>query len=118
MSDTIAIVVFLVLLAAAAAVRVAAHYRYRARGRPDLEWGHAGAARPAEALARARHLTRLVEGDDSGSPARTKTHPAALRPVFHIGATPAPEGVSPWPSDEHIRREFDPDSPENRGHAA
>ena len=118
MSDTIAIVVFLVLLAAAVAARVAAHYRYGARGRPDLEWGRAGAAWPAEALARARRPTPLVEGDDSGSPARTETHPAALRPVFHVGATPAPEGVSPWPSDEHIRSEFDPGSPQNQGHAA
>ena len=114
----IAVVVFLALLAVGAAARIATHYRHRAHGRPDLESGHPRDLTPAEALARARHPSSLAEGDASGSQAPTRTRRATLRPVFHLGATPIPERVSPWPSDEHIRREFDPDSPDHRGRAA
>ena len=49
---------------------------------------------------------------------RTKDRPATLRPVFYLGATPAPEQLSPWLSDEHIRKAFDLDTPDNRGRAA
>ena len=118
MTLAIAVAVFLVLPAVAAAARIAAHYRRGSHGRPDLEWGHTRDIRPAEALARARHPSRLAAGDASGFPARTKTRRPTLRPVFHIGATPTPEQVSPWPSDRHIRREFGLDSPDQRGQAA
>ena len=114
----IAVVVFLALPAAAAAARIAARYRHGAHSRPDLESGHTRAFRPAEALARARHPSSMAEGDASGSRARTKDRPATLRPVFHLGATPAPEQVSPWLSDEHIRKAFDLDTPDHRGRAA
>ncbi len=114
----IAVVVFLAVPAVAAAARIAAHYRYGAHGRPDLESGHTRVLRPAEALSRARHPSRLAEGDAGGSRARTEPRTATLRPVFHIGATPVPERVSPWPSDEHIRGEFGLDSPDHRDRAA
>ena len=114
----ITVVVFLALPALGAAARVAAHYRHGAHGRPDLESGHTRVLRPAEALSRARHPSLLAEVDASGSRARTKTRPTTLRPVFNLGATPVPEGLSPWPSDEDIRREFDLDSPDHRGRAA
>ena len=113
----IAVVVFLALPAVAAAARIAAHYRHGAHGRPDLESGHTRTLRPAEAFVRARHPSLWVEGDASGSQAPTKTRPATLRPVFNLGATPVPERLSPWPSDEHIRKEFDLDTPD-RGRAA
>ena len=111
----IAVVVFLALPAAA---RIATHYRYGAHGRPDLEAGHTRDLRPAEAFVRARHPSQQVQGDASGSRTRTKDRPATLRPVFHLGATPAPEQLSPWLSDEHIRKAFDLDTPDHRGRAA
>ena len=114
----IAVAVVLALPALGAAARIAAHYRHGAHGRPDLESGHTRVLRPAEALARARHPSRLAESDASASPARTRARTATLRPVFYLGATPVPERVSPWPSDRHIRREFDLDSPDHRGQAA
>ncbi|MCY4423450.1 MAG: hypothetical protein OXC06_10310 [Acidimicrobiaceae bacterium] len=114
----IAVVVFLALSAVGAAARITAHYRHGAHGRPDLEAGHTRVFSPAEARSRARHPSMMAEVDASGSRARTKTRPATLRPVFHIGATPAPERVSPWPSDEHIREEFGLDSADHRGRAA
>ena len=114
----IAVVVFLALLAVGAAARVAADYRQGAHGRPDLEAGHTRVFSPAEALSRARHPSNAAWGVASGSRTRTKTRQPTLRPVFHIGAAPVPERVSPWPSDEHIRKEFDLDSPDHRGRAA
>ena len=111
----VAVVVFLALPAAA---RIATYYRWGGHGRPDLEAGHTRDLRPAEALARARHPSQQVQGDASGSRTRTKDRPATLRPVFHIGATPAPEHLSPWLSDEHIRKAFDLDTPDHRGEAA
>ena len=114
----VAVVVFLGLGAVGAAGRIAARYRHRAHGRPDLESGHTRDLTPAEALARTRHPSSLAEGDASGSQAPTKTRRATLRPVFYLGATPVPERLSPWPSDEQLRREFDPDSPDHRGRAA
>ncbi|MCY3619821.1 MAG: hypothetical protein OXH67_17495 [Acidimicrobiaceae bacterium] len=114
MTYAIVILAFLALPAAAAAARIAAYYRYGAHGRPDLESGHTRVLWPAEALSRARHPSRLAAAGHSG----TKTRRATLRPVFNVGATPVPERISPWPSDEHIRREFDLDSPEHRGRAA
>ena len=114
----IAVVVFLAVPAVAAAARIAAHYRHGAHGRPDLESGHTRTLRPAEAFVRARHPSLWVEGDASGSQAPTKTRPATLRPVFNLGATPVPERLSHWPSDEHIRKEFDLDTPDHRGEAA
>ena len=114
----IAVLVFLALPAVGAAARIAAHYRYGAHGRPDLESGHTRVLWPAEALSRARHPSRLAGAGHSGSRAATKTRRAGLRPVFNVGATPVPERVSPWPSDEHIRREFDLDTPDRRGRAA
>ena len=116
MTYAIVILVFLAL-AAAAAARIAAYYRYGAFGRPDLEAGHARDFTPAEALARARHPSRVAKGG-AGSRARTRTRPATLRPVFHLGATPVPERVSPWSPDGHARRAFDRDSVEHRGRAA
>lgn len=118
MTYAIVILVFLALPAAAAAARIAAYYRYGARGRPDLESGHTRVLWPAEALSRARHPSRLAEAGRSGSRVATKTRRAALRPIFHIGATPVPERVSPWPSDEQIRRGLDLDTPDRRGRAA
>ena len=111
----IAVVVFLALPAAA---RIATHYRCGGHGRPDLESGHTRDLRPAEAFVRARHPSMQVYGDASGSRTRTKDRPATLRPVFHLGATPAPEHLSPWLSDEHIRKAFDLDTPDHRGRAA
>ena len=116
MTYAIVILVFLALPAAAAAARIVGYYRYGTHGRPDLEAGHARDLRPAEALARARHPSRLARkpaGSRAGAP-----RPATLRPVFHIGATPAPAHVSPWASDEAIRREFDLDSSDGYGRAA
>ena len=118
MTYAIAVAVFVLVPAVAAATRIAAHYRYGAHGRPDLESGDLRDLRPAEALSRARHPSRLPAVDASGSQTRTKTRRATLRPAFHIGATPVPERVSPWPSDRHIRREFDLDSPDHRSRAA
>ena len=114
----IAVVVFLALPAAAAAARIATYYRWGGHGRPDLESGHTRDLRSAEAFVRARHPSMQVYGDASGSRARTKDRPATLRPVFYLGATPAPEHLSPWLSDEHIRKAFDLDTPDNRGRAA
>ena len=111
----IAVVVFLALPAAA---RIATYYRWGGHGRPDLESGHTRDLRPAEAYVRARHPSMQVYGDASGSRARTKDRPATLKPVFNVGATPAPEHVSPWLSDEHIRKAFDLDTPDHRGRAA
>lgn len=108
MTYAIVILVFLALPAAAVAARIATYYRYGAHGRPDLEAGHARDLKPAEASARTRHPSRV----------RMRTRPATLRPVFHLGATPVPERVSPWPSDEHIRGEFDLDTSDRRGRAA
>lgn len=118
MTYAIVILVLVALPAAAAAARIASYYRYGAHGRPDLESGHTRVLWPAEALSRARHPSRLTEAGRSGSRAATKTRRAALRPVFNLGAAPVPERVSPWPSDEHIRREFDLDTSERRGRAA
>ncbi len=114
----IAVVVFLALPAVAAAARIATYYRGGGHGRPDLESGHTRDLRPAEAYVRARHPSMQVHGDASGSRTRTKDRPATLRPVFNVGATPAPEQVSPWLSDEHIRKSFDLDTPDHRGRAA
>jgi len=114
----IAVVAFLALPAAGAAARIAAHHRYGAHGRPDLESGHTRVLWPAEALSRARHPSRLTGAGRSGSRAATKTRRTNLRPVFNIGSTPVPEQVSPWPSDERIRREFDLDTPDRRDRAA
>ena len=114
----IAVVVFLALPVVGAAARIAVHYRHGAHGRPDLESGHTRVLRPAEALSRARHPSRAAEGNTSGSRARSKTRTATLRPVFYLGATPVPEQVSPWPSDEQIRKAFDLDSPDHRDRAA
>lgn len=118
MTYAIVILVLLALPAAAAAARIATYRRHGAHGRPDLESGHTRVLWPAEALSRARHPSRLAKAGRSGSRAATKTRRAALRPVFHIGATPVPEQVSPWPSDEHIRRELDLDTPDRQGRAA
>ena len=111
----IAVVVFLALPAAA---RIATYYRWGGHGCPDLGAGHTRDLRPAEARARARHPSQQVQGDASGSRTRTKDRPATLKPVFYLGATPAPEQLSPWLSDEHIRKEFDLDTPDHRGRAA
>ena len=118
MTHAIVILVFVALPAAAAAARIATYCRYGAHGRPDLEAGHARDFGPAEASARARHPSRLAQGAGAGPRARTRTRPATLRPVFYLGAAPVPDRASPWPSDPHIRREFDLDSPEHRGRAA
>ena len=118
MTYAFAIVVFLALPAVAAAARIAAYQRYGAHGRPDLESGHTRDFRPAEGLVHADQPLLRVQGDASGAQARTKVRRATLRPVFSLGATPVPEGLSPWPSDEHIRREFDPDTRDHRGRAA
>lgn len=118
MTYAIVILAFLALPAAGAGARIAAHYRYGARGRPDLESGHTRVLWPAEALSRARHPSRLAGAGHRGSQAGTKTRRTGPRPVFNVGATPVPERVSSWPSDEHIRREFDLDTPDRRGRAA
>ena len=115
MTYAIAIVVFLALPAVAAAARIAAHQRYGAHGRLDIESGHTSDFRPAPGLAHANHPSLRFQGDPSGTQTRRR---ATLRPVFNIGATPVPENVSPWMSDEAIRREFDLDSPDGHGRAA
>ena len=115
MTYAIALVVFLALPAVAAAARVAAHQRYGAHGRPDLESGHTRDFTPAQGLVPANHPSLRVQGDPSGSQTRRR---ATLKPVFNLGATPVPEHLSPWSSDEAIRREFDLDSPDGRGRAA
>ena len=117
MAYAIAIVVFLLLPAVAAAARIAAHQRHGAHGRPDLESGHTRDLRPAASVAYNNLLLQARE-DASGAPSGRNDRPAALRPVFNVGATPVPEGVSPWMSDEHIRREFDLDSSDGHGRAA
>ena len=118
MTYAIAIVVFLVLPALAVVARIAAHHRYGPHGRSDVEWGRTRDVRPAEGLAHDRHARLHVRGEASDSQAGTKDRRATLRPVFNLGATPAPEGVSPWASDEDIRREFGLDTPDHRGQAA
>ena len=117
MAYAIAIVVFLVLPAFAAAARIAAHQRYGAHGRPDVESGHTRDLRPAASVAYNNLLLQARE-DAAAARTRRKDRPATLRPVFHIGATPAPAHVSPWMSDEHIRKEFDLDSSDGHGRAA
>lgn len=117
MAYAIAIVVFLLLPAVAAAARIAAHQRHGAHGRPDLESGHTRDLRPAASVAYNNLLLQARE-DALGPRTGRKDRPATLRPVFNLGATPAPEGVSPWMSDEHIRREFDLDSSDGHGRAA
>ena len=115
MAYAIAIVVFLVLPAVAVAARVAARRRHGAHGRLDVESGHTRDFRPAQGLVHVNHPMMRVGGDPTGSKARRR---GTLRPVFHIGATPEPEHVSPWASDEAIRREFDRDSSDGHGRAA
>ena len=117
MAYAIAIVVFLVLPAVAAAARIAARQRYGAHGRPDLEAGHTRDLKPAASVAYNNLLLQARE-DASGARTRRNDRPAALRPVFNVGATPVPEGVGHWASDEHIRREFALDTPDHRGRAA
>ena len=117
MAYAIAIVVFLVLPAVAAAARIAGHQRYGAHGRPDLESGHTRDLRPAASVAYNNLLLQARE-DASGARAGREDRRATLRPVFNLGSTPAPEGVSPWVSDEHIRKEFDLDSSDGHGRAA
>ena len=117
MAYAIAIVVFLLLPAVAAAARIAARQRYGAHGRPDLEAGHTRDLKPAASVAYNNLLLQARE-DASGARTRRKDRSATLRPVFNLGATPSPEGVSPWASDEDIRREFDLDAPDHRGQAA
>ena len=114
----IAVLVFLALPAVGAVARIAAHYRYGAHGRPDLESGHTRVLWPAEALSRARHPSRLGGAGHRGLRVAAKTRRTNLRPVFNVGAAPVPERVSPWPSDEQIRREFDLDTPDRRSRAA
>ena len=117
MTYAIAIVVFLALPAVAAAARIAAHYRYGANGRPDLESGHTRDLRPAASVAYNNLLLQARE-DAAAARTRRKDRPATLRPVFNLAATPAPEGLSPWMSDEHIRKEFGLDTPDGHGRAA
>ena len=116
MAYAIGIAVFLVLPAVAAA-RIAAYQRHGAHGRPDLESGHIRDFRLAESLVHADQPMLRVQSSAPGSRARTATRRATLRPVFSLGATPAPQGLSPWPSEEFIRREFDSDLSDHRGHA-
>ena len=118
MTYVVAFLVFLALPAMAAAARITAHYRYGAHGRPDLESGRTGDLGPTESRAPARSALLQVLGDASGSEDRTKDGRPTLRPVFNLGATPDPEGVGPWASDKHIRREFDLDETDHRGRAA
>ena len=117
MTLVIAIVAFLALPAMAAGARIAAHYRYGAHGRPDLESGQTGDLSSAASVAYNKLLLQARE-DASRTRTRREDRPATLRPVFHIGATPVPQGVSPWASDEQIRRAFDLDTPDHRGQAA
>ena len=117
MAYAIAIVVFLALPALAVAARIAAHRRYGAHGRPDLEWGHTGELSSAASVAYNNAL-RQARVEASATRTRRRDRPATLRPVFHIGATPVPQAVSPWASDENIRRAFDLDTPDHRGRAA
>ncbi|MCY3648563.1 MAG: hypothetical protein F4Y99_10655 [Acidimicrobiaceae bacterium] len=117
MAYAIAIMVFLVLPAIAVASRIAAYQRYGAHGRPDLESGHTGDLRPAANVAYNNLLLQARE-DASGARAGRKDRRTTLRPVFNLGGTPVPEGVSPWVSDEHIRKEFDLDSSDGHGRAA
>ena len=117
MTYAIAIAVFLVLPAVVAAARIAAYYRHGAHGRPDLESGHTGDLSSAASVAY-NNAIRQARAQASGSPARAEDHRPTLRPVFNLGATPVAAGVSPWASDEHIRREFDLDTPDHRGQAA
>ena len=117
MTYAIAIVVFLALPAMAAAARIAAHQRHGAHGRPDLESGHTGDLSSAASVAY-NNLLRQARAEAAGTRTRRKDRPAALRPVFNVGATPVPEGVGHWASDEHIRREFALDTPDHRGRAA
>ena len=106
------ILVFLALSAAAAVARMVAR-RLGGRGRPDLDSGQTGDSGPAQAHP-SRGL-RPVQGDPPGSQTRGR---ATRKPVFNLGATPAPEHISPWPSDKAIRREFDLDTPDGHGRAA
>ena len=115
MTYAIVITIFLALPAVAGAARIAAYQRYGAHGRPDLESGHTRDFRPAQGLVHADLPLRRVQGDASGPQARRR---ATLKPVFSLGATPVPEHLSPWLSDEAIRREFDLDSPDGHGRAA
>ena len=115
MTYAIVIVVFLALPAVAAAARIAAHRRHGAHGRLDIESGHTRDFRPVQGPVHTNHPSLRVPGDPSGTQARRR---ATLRPVFNLGATPAPEKVSPWASDEAIRREFDLDSPDGHDRAA
>ena len=118
MTYAIAIAVFLALPAVAAAARIAAYQRYGAHGRRDLESGHIRDFRSAESLVHADQRLLRVQGGAPGSQARTGARRATLRPVFALGATPVPQGLSPWPSDEFIRGELDPDVSDHRGRAA
>ena len=115
MTYAIAIVVFLALPAIAVAARIAAHYRYGANGRPDLESGRTGDLSAAASVA---YNNLLLQARDNASGTRTKDRRTTLRPAFHVGATPVPEGVSPWPADRQLRREFDLYTPDHRGRAA
>ena len=115
MTYAIVVTIFLTLPAVAAAARIAAYRRNAAHGRLDLESGHTRDFRPAQGLVHADQPLLRVQGDASGSQAR---RPASRWPVFSLGATPVPEQLSPWPSDEFIRREFDQDAPDRRGRAA
>lgn len=115
MTYAFAILAILVLPAVAAAARVAAHHRYGAHGRLDIESGHTRDFRPGHGPVHANHPSLWVQGDPSGTQARRR---ATLRPVFALGATPVPEHLSPWLSDEAIRREFDLDAPDGEGRAA
>ena len=117
MTYAIAIVVFLALLAIAAAARIAAHQRHGAHGRPDLESGHTGDPSSA-ASAAYNDLLRQARAEAAGTRTGRDDRPATLRPVFNLGATPVPEGVSHWASDDHIRKEFHLDTPDQRGQAA
>ena len=118
MTYAIVIAVFLVLPAVAAAARIAAYQRHGAHGRPDLESGHIRDFRPAHSLVHADHPSQRVQGDAPGPRDCTEARPATLRPVFSLGATPVPRGLSPWPSDMAIGEEFDSDTPGHRGRAA
>ena len=117
MTYAIVIAVFLVLPAVAAAARITAYQRHGAHGRPDLESGHIRDFRPAHSLVHADHLSHQVQGDAPGPRDRTEARPATLRPVFSLGATPVPRGLSPWPSDRAIAEEFNSDTPGRRGRA-
>ena len=115
MANAIAIVAFLVLAAMAAAARIAAHQRHGAHGRPDLESGHIEDPHWA-ASAAYNSLLRQAKAEAAGT--RSNDRPATLGPVFNIGATPVPQGVSRWASDDRIRKEFHLDTPDQPGQAA